>query len=120
MALMGSNLHAGVVLGISCYQLVCQHLEKDSLESFVATEDSNHSPVHYPIPSHGQDQKILVYLFLKECHILLGEELDDVVSGRVEVRIGGHISRKYIYPLSEIDGRAWEPRGRGDLEGVET
>ena len=120
MALMGSNLHVGAVLGISCYQLVCQHLEKDSLESFVATEDSNHSPVHYPIPSHGQDQKILVYLFLKECHILLGEELDDVVSGRVEVRIGGHISRKYIYPLSENDGRAWEPRGRGDLEGVET
>ena len=94
MALMGSNLHVGAVLGISCYQLVCQHLEKVSLESFVATEDSNHSPVHYPIPSHGQDQKILVYLFLKECHILLGEELDDVVSGRVEGRIGGHF---FIY-----------------------
>jgi hypothetical protein len=64
--------------------------------------------------------KDIVYSFLKECHILLGEELADVVSGRFEVRIGGHISRKYIYPSSEIDGRVWEPRGRGDLEGVET
>ena len=86
----------------------------------MATEDSNRSPVHYPIPSHGQGQKILVYLFLKECHILLGEELADVVSGSVELRIGGHISRKYLYPLSEIDGRAWEPRGRGYLEGIKT
>jgi hypothetical protein len=120
MALMGSNLHVGVVLRISCYQLACRHLEKDSLESNVTAEDSNHSPVHYRIPSRGRDQKILVYSFLKECHILLGEELADVVSGRVEVRIGGHISRKYIYPSSEIDGRVWEPRGRGDLEGVET
>lgn len=120
MALMDSNLHVGVVLGIWYYQLACRHLEKDWLESNVTTEDSNHSPVHYRIPSRGRDQKILVYSFLKEYHILLGEELADVVSGRVEVRIGGHISRKYIYPSSEIDGRAWEPRGRGDLEGVET